>query len=95
MLMVGSSIAIDGNASGFSISAIVSPISNPSIPIIAHRSPASTLSTFLRPNPSNKCNSLIREIVFVPSDFIKLTRMLLSNSPRCNLPIAILPVNEE
>ena len=57
ILIVGSSIAIDCNASGFSKSATVSPISKPSKPTIAQISPACTLSTFLRPKPSNVCNS--------------------------------------
>jgi hypothetical protein len=39
MFIVGSSIAIGVNPSGFSKSAIVSPISNPSIPVIATISP--------------------------------------------------------
>jgi hypothetical protein len=42
ILIVGSSIAIVCNASGFSKSATVSPISKPSIPIIAQISPAIT-----------------------------------------------------
>jgi hypothetical protein len=42
ILIVGSSIAIVFNASGFSESAIVSPISKPSTPIIAQISPAIT-----------------------------------------------------
>ncbi len=53
ILIVGSSIAIVFNPSGFSISATVSPISKPSKPTIAQISPASTSSTFLRPKPSN------------------------------------------
>ena len=40
MLMVGSSMAIFGNASGKSKSAMVSPISKPSMPTIAQMSPA-------------------------------------------------------
>jgi hypothetical protein len=37
MLIVGSSMLIGFNPSGFSKSAMVSPISNPSIPVIAHK----------------------------------------------------------
>ena len=59
MLMVGSSMAIGGNASGFSKSQIVSPISKPSTPMMAQISPEDTDSTFLRPRPSNVFNSLI------------------------------------
>jgi len=40
MLIVGSSTLMIGNASGFSKSQIVSPISKPSIPVIAQISPA-------------------------------------------------------
>jgi hypothetical protein len=40
ILMVGSSIAMVCKASGFSKSAMVSPISNPSIPTTAQISPA-------------------------------------------------------
>ena len=40
ILIVGSSILIVGNGSGFSASHIESPISKPSIPVIAQISPA-------------------------------------------------------
>ena len=95
MLMVGSSIAMVGRASGASKSAMVSPISKPSKPITAHRSPAATCSTFFRPKPSKRCNSLIRELNCVPSLLIRLIFILVAKCPRCSLPMAILPVKEE
>ena len=52
--MVGSSIFMVGKASGDSMSATVSPISKPSKPTMAHKSPAFTSSTFDLPNPSNR-----------------------------------------
>ena len=57
--------------SGFSKSATVSPISNPSKPTIAQISPVCTSSTFLRPKPSKVCNSLILFLTIEPSLFTK------------------------
>ena len=67
ILIVGWSISVLGNASGFSKSAIVSPISNPSIPVIAQISPQGTFSTWILPIPSNTCNSLILTFLVEPS----------------------------
>ena len=95
ILIVGSSIAMVGNASGASKSAILSPISNPSNPMTAQRSPASTPSTFFLPKPSKRCNSFIREGTSAPSLLINFTRIPAVNCPRCKRPMAILPVKEE
>ena len=94
MLMVGSSIAIGANASGFSKSAIVSPISNPSIPTSAHISPHSTSSTFCLPIPSNVIKSLIRVLICVtPSLLHNVTGMPDFKVPRVSFPIAIRPTS--
>ena len=95
ILIVGSSIAIDASASGFSKSAIVSPISKPSTPTIAQISPAITSSTFLRPRPSKVCNSLILDLNILPSLFTKDIGIPSFKTPLSNLPIAIRPVNDE
>ena len=95
ILIVGSSMAMVGRASGASKSAIVSPISKPSKPITAHKSPAATASTFFRPNPSKRCSSLIREGSWDPSRLTRLIFIFVASWPLCNLPIAILPVKEE
>ena len=57
MLIVGSSIAIIGKGSGFSLDAIVSPISMLSTPTIAQISPhgTSSTSTFFNPSYTNNC----------------------------------------
>ena len=60
---------IEFNASGVSISAIVSPISKFSKPTIAQISPASTSCTFLRLKPSKTYNSLILDFKMVLSLF--------------------------
>ena len=59
MLNVGSSIFMNGNGSGFSKSAMVSPISKPSMPVTAQISPAFTSVAFAFPNPTKVYNSLI------------------------------------
>ena len=59
MLIVGSSMAMGGRASGFSKSATVSPISKPSSPTTAQMSPQRALSTLLLPRPSNTISCLI------------------------------------
>ncbi len=93
ILIVGSSIAIGVRASGFSKSAIVSPISNPSIPTIAHISPASTSSTFCFSSPSNNIKSLIRLLICVtPSRLQRVTGIPDFSFPRVSLPIAIRPI---
>ena len=73
MLMVGSSMAIFGNASGKSKSAMVSPISKPSMPTIAQMSPAPTLSTFTLPRPSKRYSSLILLLTILSLLLIKAT----------------------
>ena len=95
ILIVGSSIAIEANASGFSKSAIVSPISKPSTPTIAQISPAITSVTFLRPRPSKVCNSLIRDFTTVPSLFTNEIGIASFNIPLSRRPIAIRPVKAE
>ncbi|MNI63973.1 hypothetical protein D3C73_1193880 [compost metagenome] len=52
MFIVGSSILITGNCSGASKSAIVSPISKPSIPTTAQISPELTSEVLTLPKPS-------------------------------------------
>ena len=52
ILIVGSSISIVCNGSGFSASQTTSPISKPSMPVNAQMSPACTSDTFLRSIPS-------------------------------------------
>ena len=92
ILIVGSSTLILGNASGFSKSVKVSPISKFSIPLMAQISPETTESTFLLPKPSKTYNSLILPLEIAPSLFTKETFMPAFNSPRCNLPMAMRPV---
>ena len=82
ILIVGSSIAIVGSASGSRASATVSPISKSSKPMIAQISPACTSCTSFLPKPSNKFNSLIRDLVTVPSLLTKLTAILDVSVPR-------------
>ena len=67
IFIVGSSTLITGNASGFSASAMVSPILKSSIPTTAQRSPAITSVTFFFPIPSNTYNSLTRDFFIEPS----------------------------
>ena len=95
ILMVGSSIAMVCNASGFSKSAMVSPISNPSTPTMAQISPAITSRTFLRPSPSKVCNSLILDFIIVPSLFTKAIGIFSFKTPLSRRPIAIRPVKAE
>ena len=92
MLMVGSSMAIGAKASGFSKSAMVSPISNPSIPTRAQISPHWTSSTFCFPIPSKVMRSLILVFTKVtPSLLHSVTGIPDFNVPRVNFPIAIRP----
>ncbi len=95
ILIVGSSIAMVFKPSGFSRSAMVSPISKPSKPTTAQISPATTSSIFLRPKPSNVCSSFILAFLMLPSRFTKETCIPSFKTPRCKRPIAILPVKEE
>ena len=92
ILIVGSSLAIGGNASGFSKSQIVSPISKPSIPTNAQMSPEETSDTFARPIPSNVCSSLIFDFTKLPSRLAKDTFIPSLSVPRCTRPTAIRPV---
>ncbi len=94
MLMVGLSISIVGIASGVSGSAIVSPISKPSIPFTATISPATASFVFDLPRPSKVINSLIRAFFTVPSLRHSAIGMLSVILPRVTRPIAIRPVNE-
>ena len=73
ILIVGSSMVIEGRASGSSISDMVSPISNPSKPDIAQISPAFTVSTFILARPSYKKSSLTLPLATVPSLFTSET----------------------
>ena len=98
MDIVGSSMAIGSNASGSLKSQIVSPISNPSIPIIAHISPLRTTSVLMCPIPEKVCNSLILVLISIFSPFAVSPLALANitccpslNSPRCTRPIAIRP----
>ena len=93
--MVGSSIAMRGSASGVLMSAIVSPISNPSIPTRAQISPEAALSTFVRPIPSKIWSSLIRCFTVEPSRLQRTISCPSCNSPRCMRPMAIRPTYEE
>ena len=95
MLIVGSSIAMVGKASGASTSAMVSPISKSSNPTTAHKSPAATSSTFFLPNPSKTNNSLIFDFTTAPSRLTSETVSEALSTPRCNLPMAMRPVKEE
>jgi hypothetical protein len=69
--MVGSSIEIGGKASGFSKSAIVSPISKPSTPVTAQMSPQNASATSFRPRPSKVYNFLILDFTKEPSRYTK------------------------
>ena len=92
ILIVGSSTAIGGSGSGFSKSAIVSPISNFSRPITAQMSPESTASVFLCPIPSKVWSSLIFVRSWVPSRWQIVIFCPSFNVPRCTRPTAIRPV---
>ena len=89
--MVGSSMAMRGSGSGLFMSATVSPISNPSMPTSAHMSPLFTLSTFLRPMPSNVCSSLMRCFTTEPSFLQSAISIPSRISPLCTRPMAIRP----
>ena len=89
--IVGSSIAIVGSGSGSLASAIVSPISKPSTPIIAQISPDWTASTFVRPSPSNTSISLIFDFTIDPSRLQSMISCPSRSSPRCTRPTAIRP----
>ena len=75
---------------------IVSPISNPSIPTIAHISPASTSSTFMFfQYPRTTCKSLIR--LLISCHPVSLCQRVTGHtgfqfSPVSRLPIAIRPI---
>ena len=92
MLIVGSSIAIGGNASGFSKSQTVSPISKPSIPTNAQISPDETSFVFTRPKPSNTWSSLILDLNISPLRFTSVMFIPSFKVPRCTRPTAIRPV---
>ena len=94
MLMVGLSISIVGKASGISGSAIVSPISNPSIPFTATISPAMASFVLDFPSPSNVINSLMRAFFTLPSLRHNAMGIFSVTFPRVTRPIAIRPVNE-
>ena len=91
MFIVGSSIGITSNASGFSKSAIVSPIWNPSIPTTAQISPAETSVTFFLPIPSNVYSSFTLLFVIVPSRRHNCTFCPSLIIPRAIRPMAIRP----
>ena len=95
MLIVGSSISILFNGSGFSTLQIESPISKPSIPVKAHISPPLTESTFTFFIPSNTNTSLILCFFWVPSLLDKIIGMFGFIAPLVSLPIAILPTKDE
>lgn len=73
MLMVGSSMEMAAMATGFSASAMVSPISNPSRPTTAQISPAFTSSTFFLPMPSKVYSSFTLLLLMLPSFLISAT----------------------
>ena len=93
--MVGSSMAIRGSASGVLTSAMVSPISKPSMPTKAHISPEAALSTRVRPMPSKMCSSLMRCFTVEPSRLHSTMSWPSRNSPRCMRPMAIRPTYDE
>ena len=91
--IVGSSIAMGGSGSGFSKSQIVSPISNPSMPVMAQISPQGTSSTFFLPRPSKIISSLMRVFCMVlPSRLASVTLCPAFSDPRVTLPTAMRPV---
>ena len=92
ILMVGSSIAMGGSASGLSKSQTVSPISNPSIPTSAQMSPEETSFVFTRPKPSKTWSSLILLLNISPLRFTSVIFIPSFNVPRCTRPTAIRPV---
>ena len=92
--MVGSSMAIGGRGSGFSMSQMVSPISNFSRPITAQMSPQSTLSVRTWLIPSKMCNSLIFVFSSEPSRWAMVTCWPSFKVPRCTRPTAMRPVYE-
>ena len=92
MLIVGSSTAMGGKASGVSQSAMVSPISKRSKPTTAQISPLLTLSAGVLPMPSKVRSSLIFVFSCVPSRWQMVIFCPLLSVPRCTRPTAIRPV---
>ncbi|OPZ01274.1 MAG: hypothetical protein BWZ11_01774 [Bacteroidetes bacterium ADurb.BinA395] len=82
ILMVGSSTAMGFNGSGWSASAMESPISKPSIPTSAQISPDFTSSVRVLPSPVKVCNSLMRDFVTLPSRLTRLTSIPSRSVPR-------------
>ncbi len=97
ILMVGSSIAIVSNASGFSKSAIVSPISKPSTPTnCTNISSNLLLLLFYVQDLQKYVILLILDLIISYHLFLlKKLAFLLSKHLFHKRPIAIPPVNEE
>ena len=91
MLIVGSSIAMGGRASGFSASAMVSPISKSSIPTTAQMSPQWTSSTLDLPRPSNTISCLILDFSTMSYLLQRDTAIPDLREPLVTFPMAILP----
>ena len=91
MLMVGSSTAMGGSGSGFSISAMVSPISKPSMPTTAQMSPHWTSSTLALPRPSKTMSCLILDFSIISYLLQRLTGIPVLSVPRVMRPTAIRP----
>ena len=89
--MVGSSTAIGGIATGFSASAIVSPMVMSSMPARQMMSPAEASSVSTRLSPSN-VNSLVTRVgSMVPSSLQTATGSFRRTRPLKMRPIAIRP----
>ena len=95
MLIVGSSTEIGGSGSGFSKSATVSPISNPSSPTTAQISPHTTVSTLVFSRPSNTIRSFILCFSIISYLLQRLMFIPALSSPLVTLPMAIRPTYGE
>ena len=95
ILIVGSSILMVGSGSGFSASQMESPISKPSIPVTAQRSPGWTSVTLARSIPSKTNTSLMRCFSWRPSDLERMIGWFSLMTPLVRRPIAIRPTYEE
>ena len=89
---VGAVMAMVGNASGVSTSAIVSPIFASAIPVKATMSPAIASATSIRCSPLYDSTRLIFWRATTPSRAICATNVFEEIRPRTIRPIAYLPL---
>ena len=95
MLKVGSSISMRGKATGFSGSAMVSPISTDPSPTMATMSPASAVSTSVRPSLSKTITLSIDPATILSAAFISTAFCPRFTRPETIRPTAIRPTYSE